>query len=144
MHGIGFEYPLQDWFDFKIPKTKVHPEFISNALEEQPDLRIKPNLKILWLGGKPELEVFTKSKKGNSWEMVSLTFHNKRESIQIQLGRKEGEWLVEMLEQVAVSNPRTKTLKEIQSDFETVCDDFELFWFSKSIAILRNNGLLQL
>ncbi|MDO9261687.1 MAG: radical SAM protein, partial [Flavobacteriaceae bacterium] len=23
MHGIGFEFPLQDWFDFKIPKTSI-------------------------------------------------------------------------------------------------------------------------
>ena len=29
MHGIGFELPLQSWFDFKIPKTKIAPNFIA-------------------------------------------------------------------------------------------------------------------
>ena len=28
MHGIGFELPLRDWFDFKIPKTSIQSNFI--------------------------------------------------------------------------------------------------------------------
>jgi hypothetical protein len=30
MHGICFDYELQDWFEFKIPKTKIS-EYIFNA-----------------------------------------------------------------------------------------------------------------
>jgi hypothetical protein len=36
MHGICFDYELQDWFEFKIPKTKIHLVLYS-ALEEDPD-----------------------------------------------------------------------------------------------------------
>ena len=32
MHGICFDYELQDWFDFKIPKTKIGADFIFDAL----------------------------------------------------------------------------------------------------------------
>jgi hypothetical protein len=32
MHGICFENPLQEWFDFKIPKTKIHPDYIHDCL----------------------------------------------------------------------------------------------------------------
>ena len=39
-NGICFEYPLQDWFDFKIPKTKIPENFIYNALTEEIDLSI--------------------------------------------------------------------------------------------------------
>jgi len=28
MHGICFDYELQEWFDFKIPKTKIAPDYI--------------------------------------------------------------------------------------------------------------------
>jgi hypothetical protein len=28
MHGICFDYELQEWFDFKIPKTKIPEDFI--------------------------------------------------------------------------------------------------------------------
>jgi hypothetical protein len=142
MHGICFDYELQEWFDFKIPKTKIHPDFIANALEEDEDFNIKPTAKIVWLGGKPFVENFTKSKKGNSWEMMILTFHDKKESFSIQTGKNEGEWLVQILEKISISKSKIYSLKEIKTDFETDLDDFELFWYSKPINTLREFGLL--
>jgi hypothetical protein len=53
------------------------PETIFNALEVADDFNIKSAAKIVWLGGKPSVEYFTKSKK-NSWDMMSLTFHKKK------------------------------------------------------------------
>jgi len=144
MHGICFDYELQDWFDFKIPKTKIHPDFIANALEEDEDFNIKPTAKIVWLGGKPLVETFIKSKKGNSWELMSLTFHDKKESFTIQTGKKEGEWLVQMLEKLSVSQSKTYSFKEIKLDFETNLEDFELFWYSKPVNTLSKFGLLVL
>ncbi|MBC7845474.1 MAG: radical SAM protein [Flavobacterium sp.] len=142
MHGICFDYELQDWFEFKIPKTKIHPDFIANALEEDEDFNIKPTAKIVWLGGKPIVEYFTKSKKGNSWELMTLIFHDKKESFSIQTGKNEGEWLVQILEKISVSKSKTYSFKEIKSDFETNLEDFELFWYSKPVNTLREFGLL--
>jgi hypothetical protein len=142
MHGICFDYELQEWFEFKIPKTKIHPDFIANALEEDEDFNIKPTAKIVWLGGKPLVEYFTKSKKGNSWEMMTLVFHDKKESFTIQTGKNEGEWLVQILEKISVSKSKTYSFKEIKSDFETSLEDFELFWYSKPVNTLREFGLL--
>ena len=148
MHGICFDYELQEWFDFKIPKTKIHPDFIANALEEEEDCLVprnaKPTAKIIWLGGKPFVEHFTKSKKGNSWAMMTLTFHDKKESFTIQTGKNQGEWLVEMLEKISVSNSKIYSFQEIKSDFETHLEDFELFWYSKPVNTLREFGLLVL
>ena len=144
MHGICFDYALQDWFDFKIPKTKIPADFIYNALEEEADFNIKPTAKIVWLGGKPITEIFTKSKKGNTWEMMSLTFHDKKESFTIQTNKNEGEWLVSILLKIAVSNNKTFSFQEVKADFETNLEDFELFWYSKPVNTLRNFGLLVL
>ena len=144
MHGICFDYELQEWFDFKIPKTKIHPDFIVNALEEEEDFNIKPTAKIVWLGGKPLLKHFTKSKKGNSWEMMTLTFHDKKESFNIQTGKNEGEWLVRILDKISVSKAKIYSFQEIKSDFETHLEDFELFWYSKPVTTLREFGLLVL
>jgi hypothetical protein len=144
MHGICFDYELQEWFDFKIPKTKIHLDFIANALEEAEDFNIKPTAKIVWLGGKPIVEYFTKSKKGNSWEMMTLTFHDKKESFTIQTGKNEGEWLLQILDKISSSNSKIYSFKEIKSDFETHLEDFELFWYSKPVNILREFGLLVL
>ncbi len=149
MHGICFDYELQEWFDFKIPKTKIHPDFISNAIATDENFKIKLTAKIVWLGGKPTLAYYTKSKKGNSWEMTTLTFHDKKESFTIQTGKNEGEWLVEILEKISITNipssgARVLTFQEIKTDFEMQFQDFELFWFSKPVNVLREFGLLVL
>ncbi|MDI5895091.1 B12-binding domain-containing radical SAM protein [Flavobacterium algoritolerans] len=144
MHGICFDYELQDWFEFKIPKTKISLDFIFDALQEDDDFNIKPTAKIVWLGGKPFTEHFTKSKKGNSWEMMTLTFHDKKESFSVQTNKKEGEWLVEMLQKISVSNVKIYNYQEVKADFESHLEDFELFWYSKPIKTLREFGLLVL
>jgi hypothetical protein len=144
MHGICFDYELQEWFDFKIPKTKIHPDFIVNALEEEEDFNVKPTSKIVWLGGNPIVEYFIKSKKGNTWEMTTLTFHDKKESFKIQTGKNEAEWLLQMLEKISVSKSKIYSFQEIKSDFETRLEDFELFWYSKPVNTLKEFGLLVL
>jgi hypothetical protein len=150
MHGICFDYPLQDWFDFKIPKTTIQPNYIEDcfasflATPHNEDFKIKPTAKIIWIGGKPSIESFTKNKKGNTWEMISLTFHDKKESFTIQTNKKEGEWLVTILEKIAVANSKTHSFNDLKTDFETQLEDFELFWYSKPINTLREFGLLVL
>jgi hypothetical protein len=144
MHGICFDYDLQDWFDFKIPKTTISPDFIYNCLEKEQNFTSKPNAKIIWLGGNPQVEFFTKSKKGASWEMMKLTFHNKTQTFDISVNAEEGKWLVAILEQVSIHSDKKFTFAQIKADFEKQFDDFELFWFSKPIQTLKNSGLIAL
>ncbi len=35
MHDNGFDYPLQDWFDFKIPPTSIAPNYIKRFLKKK-------------------------------------------------------------------------------------------------------------
>ena len=144
MHGICFDYDLQDWFDFKIPNTKIPADYIISCLEKEPDFNIKSSAKVVWIGGKPMAESFTKSKKGNSWNMMKLTFHDKTESFDISLEEEKGKWLVSALEQLSVYNENKITFSQLKADFETQFDDFELFWYSKTITTLRDFGLLVL
>ncbi len=148
MHGICFEYDLQEWFDFKIPKTKIDENFINDALNIEDNFNIKPTAKIIWIGGKPNLEYHIKTKKGKSWEMLTLTFHDKKESFTIQTNKLEGEWLVEILSKLSLRIPnqfsKNYTFNELKIDFETNFKDFELFWYSKPINTLREFGLLVL
>ncbi|WP_316929131.1 hypothetical protein [Nitritalea halalkaliphila] len=51
MHGHGLDFPLSDWFDFKVPRTRVSPEFIYDALEsEEDEVAIKPSTKVVYIG----------------------------------------------------------------------------------------------
>ncbi len=144
MHGICFDYKLQDWFDFKIPKTTIPANFINKALVENDNFNVKPTAKIVWLGGKPTIAIFTKSKKGNTWQMATLTFHGKKETFSIQVSKAEGEWLVDILERIAVTNDKVYTFQEVKADFKQTIEHFELFWYSKPIHTLREFGLLVL
>lgn len=144
MHGICFDYELQDWFDFKIPRTKISANFIEHALKDDDHFNTKPTAKVVWIGGKPSAEFFTKSKKGNTWEMASLTFHDKRESFTVQTNKIEGEWLVSILEKIHISNEKVFSFAEVKADFETEMENFELFWYSKPVNTLREFGLLVL
>jgi hypothetical protein len=153
MHGICLDYDLQDWFDFKIPKTKILSDFIYNCLEKEQNFKTKPNAKIVWIGGKPQTEIFTKSKKGKSfgssqklvsWEMMKLTFHNKTQTYYISVNAEEGKWLIEILEKISVYTENKIAFSQLKSEFEQQFDDFELFWYSKPIMTMRQFGLLTL
>ena len=144
MHGICFDYDLQDWFDFKIPRTRVRPDFIRNALADDPNFQTKPTSKIVWIGKRPVVSSFTKSKKGNSWPMLSLEFHDRRSVVTVQLGQSEGTWLLGILENISAVTGKPMTFAQLKADFEQlVSDDFELFWFSKPMSQLKKAGLIQ-
>lgn len=138
MHGICFEYELQDWFDFKIPKTKIAPDYIQNCLEATDVFTFKPNSKIVFTGNKPEAHDFVKTKKGNSWHMTTLTFHEKVTSFEITLEQEQANWVLQALEQTALQHDKKWTLQQLKNSYEVLFPDFELFWFSKAMQPLRN------
>ena len=76
--------------------------------------------------------------------MMTLIFHDKKESFSIQTNKNEGVWLVEMLLKISVSNAEIYNYQEIKADFEKQLEDFELFWYSKPVKTLREYGLLVL
>ena len=145
MHGICFDFPLQDWFEFKVPRTSIASDYIYEAIQEQEELAVKSSAKAVWLGNKPAVDYFTKSKKGNTWEMVTLTFHDRKESFSVQLNKEQGNWIKELLFKISVSNTKIYTFQEVKLDYEDFgLEDFELFWFSKPVKTLRSFGLLLL
>lgn len=145
MHGACFDFPLQKWFDFKVPKTTIAPDYITSVLDKEEYAASKPTSKIMWLGHKPLLETITKSKKGASWEMSSLTFESRTETINIKVNKEQGIWLAQMLDRLAIGNNKTYTLQEVKDDYESAgLEDFELFWDNKPVNGLYKSGLLAL
>lgn len=145
MHGACFDFPLQKWFEVKIPKTKVSPDYITKILNEEEYIAPNPNAKIIWLGKKPELEIITKSKKGNTWELASLTFQGKTETMNIKADQLQGKWLAELLSKLSVNNIKTWTWQEVKENYEAAgLEDFELFWDNKPVNGLYKMGLLRL
>ncbi len=145
MHNIGFDEPLQKWFEHKVPRTKVDADYILTELNnaEVPDW--KPTSGMVWLGKIPQVTFFTQSKKGNQRDMANLLFTSKSGIHEIQVLKKQGEWLVKILGLLSVNSLKTFTRQEIKDNYEAEgLDDFELFWDNKPISTMNKIGLLRL
>ena len=146
MQGIGFDLPLQDWFEFKIPRTKVSKNYIEMAVSEDDDFVLRPSSKIVWLGKKPSV-VYSISKRGESDRrtIATLNFHTKREEFSIKVSKIQGDWLAEILDLISPKNKKIYTFQEVQNHYENAgLEDFELFWYNKPVNTLGQYGLLVL
>lgn len=142
MHGIGFELPLKDWFDFNIPRTTIAPNYIERALETEPFDPPKETARPLWLGDVPEIESITKSKRGETWELIRCTLHTKTETLSVDFPAPEGRWLMSKLPELSIDTPKRPTLAELRLECESLHLDFDLFLISKGFLTLRDAGLL--
>ncbi len=145
MHGVCLDDPLQNWFESKIPRTKIPSDYIEKALMEDALGARKPTAKVVWLGKKPQVQTLTKSKKGNTWEVTSLTFQTRKEPLSISVGKEQGLWLAEILEKLTTQEAAPLTLKDVEASYTAAgLEDFELFWDNKPVNTLYKAGLLQL
>ncbi|RVU90522.1 radical SAM protein [Flavobacterium columnare] len=144
MHGLCFDFPLQDWFDFKIPRTKIPANFIENCLTSENSFHFKPNQKVYFISNLPQIKYFTKNKKGKSWEMAEMILQTKTNRFSIHLEKEKAIWLNQQLTNLTIKNNISITLGQIKSSFEENFEDFEIFWFSKTFHIFKENCLIVL
>ena len=136
MHGIGLEMPLQDWFDFKIPRTQIPKNYIARILSTKQEKSPKPNDKICWLGPTPTLGT---TLQGKSILKMSLG----REDVELEVTEKLGMWLVDILASLSVGLNKTWTYDEFQKAFpQTGLGDFKNFWQGEIGEELREMGLV--
>jgi radical SAM superfamily enzyme YgiQ (UPF0313 family) len=144
MHGACYDYPLQKWFDFKVPKTTVAADFIKKAIEE-PELAGNLNNKVIWMGVQPKSEIIQKSKKGSHWEVMSLVFQTRKTTFSINVEPDKGAWLLTIFPKLSIHNPVLLTMQMIKEDYErSGLENFELFWDNKPVNTLHKAGLLRL
>lgn len=142
MHGINFELPLQEWFDFKIPRTTIHPDYIHDALLENDDFNFKGNSKIIFLAKNVIAENRIKNKKMYNYAYTKITVHLKTNMLSIDLDTPQAEWLMKMFSEYSIESMKKPTLQQLKLNFEESFEDFELFWFSKPIQQLKENGVI--
>ncbi|ROI10816.1 radical SAM protein [Chryseobacterium sp. H3056] len=142
MHGINFDLPLKEWFDFKTPKTTIHPDYIHDCLLEEENFAFKGNSKLVFLVKNVLAEDFEKNKKGNITFFTRLTFHLKTNIVKIDLEKNQAQWLLKIFEENSTENPKKMTLQQLKNNFEEYFENFELFWFSKPLEQLKENGVI--
>lgn len=142
MHGINFDLPLKDWFDFKIPKTTIHPDYIHDCLLEEENFVFKGNSKLIFLDKNANVENFVKKTRAGAFEYTRLTFHLKTNIVKIELETVQAAWLMTIFAENSTDNPKKITLQQLKTQFEETFEDFEIFWFSKPIQQLKENGVI--
>jgi radical SAM superfamily enzyme YgiQ (UPF0313 family) len=142
MHGVNFELPLQEWFDFKIPRTTIHPDYIHDCLLEDGQFQLKTNSKVVFLTKNVIAENRVKNKKKYSGTYTNLTFHLKTNIVKVELEQEKAEWLMNVLEENSIENSKKPTIQQLKNHFEENFEDFELFWFSKPMQQLKENGVI--
>ena len=136
MHGIGLDMPLQDWFDFKIPRTQIPKNYIKRILAPSAEQMPKPNAKICWLGPVPTVG---KPSRGKTILQMSMG----RDEVELLVPEKLGSWLVVTLDQLAVGPGKTWIFEEFEKEYAKAgLGDFTVFWEGETVEELREMGLL--
>jgi hypothetical protein len=89
MHGLGFEIPVNEWFGFKDPKTKILPDYIQQLGKHLPDTTSLSRKHMVWLGNAFELELLPKKDK------AYIQFSGAAQSTRILIPLKIGQWFLE-------------------------------------------------
>lgn len=145
MQGIGLDESLHKWFERKVPKTSVSADYILNIINEDELPAFNPNAKVIFLGTLMDYERVTKSKKGNQWTVMQLSFLSKKEKLTIQADEEKGKWLLSVLPKLKPDQHNILTLGEMKADYEKAgLEDFELFWDNKPVSQLYKVGLLRI
>ncbi len=77
--------------------------------------------------------------------MAKLTFHDKKAMFDVSVEKGKALWLDKILPTISVKAEENLGLFSfLKADFEKQFEDFELFWYSKPMNKLRENGLLVL
>jgi hypothetical protein len=58
------------------------------------------------------------------------------------LEKNQAQWLLKIFEENSTENPKKMTLQQLKNNFEEHFENFELFWFSKPLEQLKENGVI--
>ncbi len=106
MHGLCFDYHLQEWFNDPVPTTIIGPTYIEDCLQE-PDGELKMKSRIIWLGNTPDIQFFEEKRKGKTRKMAQLVFYMKGSDFVLNTSEELGHFLADMIPQIMVWSSKT-------------------------------------
>ncbi|GLR16038.1 B12-binding domain-containing radical SAM protein [Portibacter lacus] len=129
MHGVGFDFELKEWFDFKVPPTSIGETYILDCLEDVLYPVTKKSALIMWLGSPPIL--ISKGKK------VELKLYRNEDEDSVMCSKENGEWLMKF----ANSNTPQRYI-DLKKDYELKYKNFDTWWYSSEMDVVKEMNLL--
>ena len=68
----------------------------------------------------------------------------KDQCFSINLEKEKAVWLLETIDEISIHADKNLTFNQLKAKYELDFDDFELFWYSKPIQILKKRSHLNL
>ncbi|MEG1615600.1 MAG: radical SAM protein [Bacteroidales bacterium] len=143
MHGIGFDFPLRDWFGFRVVPTTVSPVRIRRAIEKEELFENLLKKQLLWIGGDPESSLIERHKKGKTQRHTRIIIHNRTEEVEVTFREEIGNLVYEMLRNATPESPKRETLAEFAEKITPLLDvSFQKFMASSEMQDLLTTSLL--
>jgi hypothetical protein len=159
MHGICFDHPLQDWFDFRIPKTTIASDFIRNIIFRdrqnytnthvlRPTSHVLPDLpaphsRIIWIGVIPSVLFYTRKKKGKSAPAAKIVLQTPQREVVILADESTGKWLECVFPLLVIGDHEVMTFEQLEESYtQSVGGPFKHFWEGATCRMLKESGLV--
>jgi len=144
MYGIGAEFQIKEWFEFRVPKTVIKRDHVERIINERSASDAKrPGARVLWLENQPQYLHGDPAKKGRQSGKDRLVFYTKTEHFEIATDASLGKWLHSMFERFSMQNAELMLLAELKPQYEKqFSHPFDSFLKSAEWRTLRDKGLL--
>jgi len=141
MHSVGFDWSVDEWFEFKTPKTLLPPNYLQSFLKEATE--IKEMARWMWVGVLPICRFYQKKKGKKLVEMAELSIYSKTETFTINMKKHLAEWLMKWLPQLSYRSDSVFKTSDLRSSFEEKeLGNFDIFLNSYTCKQLKEAGLL--
>lgn len=145
MRGVGFDVPLQKWFDEKVPRTTVPPTYIEYCLrEKKPGATDFSGKRLLWIGLQPRMEKVVRNKKGKEIRSCRLSFLSGETEERVFVEEPLAVWLSEWLSR---AKPGAAAVygRDMEADYRSKgFGNIESLFVHPVWAVLRGQALLLL
>lgn len=145
MHGLCFDFELQEWFDFKVPVTSIPQTYIEKALQQPMETVLKPNTMVIWLGNTAEAHAFVAQKGKQAIAAAELELADKKQDWQLQTTEPIGTWLAAWLPKLKIGQQPPVLLQQLKQSYEGAnLGSLDQFMQTRIWQVLKENGLLVL
>ena len=143
MHGICFDFPLQEWFDFPVPRTTVPRNLVKDIVSRDQAADPAPHSRVVWIQALPEFTFFQRTKKGKTVPSSRMTVHTLQEEISLVLPEKTGQWFREVLPKLLITSQEPITFSKVEELYHAAgLGSFKSFVTGPVFEPLRKSGVL--
>ncbi|MGE5399232.1 MAG: B12-binding domain-containing radical SAM protein [Ignavibacteriales bacterium] len=136
MHGVGLNWDVTKWFQFRVPGSNLDKDLIQNCLTKaKEDSPVAERAQALWIAAPPVLE-----KHGN--DRITLTVNSNAVIGSWTLENRIGRWIAHLAEASGINSKETSTFAGLRDTFPGGVSAFDDFTRTDTWHELREHVLL--